>query len=124
MPVYFNRPIMAAADIDDLFKLAWDLLDTDQAMQNLSYLTYERGVVDRQLAIARENLTDFILAHPIEFFDLIQRGRDDQTLQQYERDANAKLIPCSVEDDGRKLTMREIYNAPDKKEVKSDEENG
>lgn len=121
MPVHFNRPIMAAADIDDLFKLVWDLVDTDQVAFNLPFLTYERRVADCQHAIARENLTDFIVEHHIEFFDLIQRGRDDSTLQQYERDASAKLIPCAVEDDGRKLTVREIYDAPDKKEKKNDE---
>lgn len=62
-----DRKLMAPVDVDTLFKLVWAMLDADADF----FKPHGPGSYWK----ARENLIDFILAHRLEFLDLIFRGR-------------------------------------------------
>ena len=113
-----NRKLMYPTDVTELFHLMWDMLDCDEAQRNQQPLSHEWGQAMRDLAVTRENLTDFILDHPIEVLDLLYRGRSSDLMLQYESpEYNSNGSPKREtavpyvwdEGDHRKLTVREVY---------------
>jgi len=105
MTYFQNRPTMAAVDSDTLFKLLWRLIDHSNA--------FNQGLEDSvHKMLAQQYLSEFILEHPLEMFDLISRGRSSTAHWGYERTPEGPLELCYDPGDLYTLSVREVYQAP------------
>jgi hypothetical protein len=97
---------MYPTDVTKLEKLLWAYYDAADALKQCQETHQDTNQAGTTHALAVMALLGFVNTHRIELFDLIERGRSDDSIRQYE---DGKPY-CWSDDLNRPLTVREYYH--------------